>query len=198
MAINGNNYRVTITFTETVLGAASLNKDVYSEYIASRVTGVDVMDEINSLPDAIEKGTTGFHRTADGKPAIFNYVVKGFLKEAASSLARVSGTVKIPAFRKVIDGLVFVSPRLIVIETDEPVGTLERPLRAQTAQGERVALANSETVAAGATATFTLTLLDAKLEDAVRAWLDYGEWKGMGQWRNAGHGTFTYTMERID
>ena len=65
----------------------------------------------------------------------------------------------------------------------------QRPLRASTAQGERVALANSETIPAGSTFTFTINLLDESLEGAVRECLDYAELHGFFQWRNSGKGT---------
>jgi len=189
-------YTVTLTTTEPILGTAPLNKDLYAEYIASRVNDVDVLDEIDSVPDAIEKGTTGFHRDAAGAPILYDYVIKGFFKDAAGMLRRVDGTKssKLTSYKKVIDGLVFARPRTIPIVTTEEVGILERPLRAQTAQGERVALSRSEMIAAGATITFTLDLLSDKLEPAVREWLDYGANRGLGQWRNGGYGTFTYEM----
>jgi hypothetical protein len=101
---------------------------------------------------------------------------------------------KLTSYKKVIDGLVFVRPRTIAIQKVVEVGILERPLRAQTAQGERVALARSEMIGAGARIVFTLELLDSKLEPAVREWLDYGANRGLGQWRNGGYGTFTYEM----
>lgn len=189
-------YTIAITLTEPLLGTAPLNKDLYAEYIASRVNDVDVLDEIDSVPDAIEKATTGFHRDANGAPILYDYVVKGFFKDAAGMLRRVDGTKssKLTSYKKVIDGLVFVRPRTIAIQAAGDVGILERPLRAQTAQGERVALARSEMIGAGARITFTLELLDSKLEPAVREWLDYGANRGLGQWRNGGYGTFTYEM----
>jgi hypothetical protein len=182
--------------TEPLLGTAPLNKELYAEYIASRVNAVDVLDEIDSVPDAIEKGTTGFHRDANGAPILYDYVVKGFFKDAAGMLRRVDGTKssKLTSYKKVIDGLVFVRPRTIAIQEAGEVGILERPLRAQTAQGERVALARSEMIGTGARIVFTLDLLDSKLEPAVREWLDYGASRGLGQWRNGGYGTFTYEM----
>lgn len=190
-------YTVTLTTTEPILGTAPLNKELYAEYIASRINDVDVLDEIDSVPDAIEKGTTGFHRDANGAPILYDYVIKGFFKDAAGMLRRVDGTKssKLTSYKKVIDGLVFARPRTIPIVTTEEVGILERPLRAQTAQGERVALSRSEMIAAGATITFTLDLLSDKLEPAIREWLDYGANRGLGQWRNGGYGTFTYEMK---
>jgi hypothetical protein len=191
-----SKYTITMILTEPLLGTAPLNKELYAEYIASRVNAVDVLDEIDSVPDAIEKGTTGFHRDANGAPILYDYVVKGFFKDAAGMLRRVPDTKssKLTSYKKVIDGLVFVRPRTIAIQKVVEVGILERPLRAQTAQGERVALARSEMIGAGARIVFTLELLDSKLEPAVREWLDYGANRGLGQWRNGGYGTFTYEM----
>jgi hypothetical protein len=191
-----SKYTITLTTTEPILGTAPLNKELYAEYIASRVNDTDVLDEIDSVPDAIEKGTTGFHRDHDGAPILYDYVIKGFFKDAAGMLRRVEGTKssKLTSYKKVVDGLVFVRPRTIPIVTSAEVGILERPLRAQTAQGERVALARSEMIATGATIAFTLELLSDKLEPAIREWLDYGASRGLGQWRNGGYGTFTYEM----
>jgi hypothetical protein len=30
------------------------------------------------------------------------------------------------------------------------------------------------------------------LLDTVREWLDYGQYNGLGQWRNASYGSFTW------
>nr|DAT50795.1 MAG TPA: hypothetical protein [Caudoviricetes sp.] len=43
----------------------------------------------------------------------------------------------------------------------------QRPLRAQTAQGERVSLANSEEIPAGSTCEFEITCMDDAHEKAV-------------------------------
>lgn len=98
----------------------------------------------------------------------------------------------IKAFKKVIDNCIFVYPRAIEINMSGPMGNCQRPLRAQTAQGERVALANSEAVPAGSWIEFTVKCLDDKNAAAVREWMNYGEYKGLGQWRNSGKGRFTW------
>lgn len=79
------------------------------------------------------------------------------------------------------------------------LGVLERPLRAATAQGERVTLARSDTVPAGSTLVFTINVLGGSIsEELLREWLDYGENRGLGQWRNAGYGRFGYTLKKLD
>ena len=95
------------------------------------------------------------------------------------------------AYKKVIDGCIFVEPRQIFIDLrGGKIGNCQRPLRAQTAQGERVALANSESIPAGSRITFIVVVMSDAYEKAVREWLAYGRYTGLGQWRNGGHGRF--------
>lgn len=99
---------------------------------------------------------------------------------------------KIKAFKKEIDGLIFPEPRQIKINFDGDIGNCQRPLRASTAQGERIALANSETIPSGATIEFTVVCLVDSYIDTVKEWLDYGKYRGLGQWRNSGKGRFLW------
>jgi hypothetical protein len=110
-------------------------------------------------------------------------------------LARLKGgneSSKLKAYKKIIDGLIFPMPREIPITFSGEIGICQRPLRAQTAQGERIALAMSEEIPKGATVEFSVKCLDAGLIPAVKEWLDYGDLRGIGQWRNASHGRFTW------
>lgn len=111
-------------------------------------------------------------------------------------LGRVEGTKSksLKAHRKVIDGLIFPQPRKIMLQLppNTAIGGCQRPLRAQTAQGERIALANSETVPAGTVIEFTIELFDEKHEPYIREWISYGAFRGLGQWRNSGKGIFTF------
>ena len=72
----------------------------------------------------------------------------------------------------------------------ETIGECQRPLRASTAQGERIALAHSETVPAGTTQEFDVAILKDDLVPVVLEWFAYGEFHGTGQWRNSGKGRF--------
>ena len=40
----------------------------------------------------------------------------------------------------------------------------------------------------------TIKMLSDEHEKVVREWLDYGELRGLGQWRNSGKGIFTYEI----
>ena len=199
--------KVKLTTTEGMLGTSPFNEEIYRDFIGSKSPdAATVEEEVAALgADAVtEKGMTGFPRDEDGKPFIYDYQIKGFFKDACSMLNRVGGkdengkkkklneSSKLTAFKKIIDGMIFVSPRQIPIDFTGEVQLCQRPLRAQTMQGERVALAISEEVPAGASLTFDITVLDESHLPAIREWLDYGALRGLGQWRNSGKGRFTW------
>lgn len=196
-----NTYKIKFTFTEALLGTVTKDPDIYKAYIASKAALTDnqLAEELATVEKVEEKGWTGFHMV-DGQPILYDYVIKGFFKDACGMLRRVRGTesAKIKAYKKVIDGLVFVTPRQIPLNLNGlEMGTLERPLRAQTAQGERVALARSDTCPPGTTLEFTVNILGVVKEPLLREWLDYGKLRGLGQWRNAGFGRVEYTLTKL-
>ena len=188
-----------LTFTEEVLGTSPNDEDIYRNFIGSKAPDAQtVEEEVAAMgADAVaEKGMTVFARDENGTPCLYDYHVKGHFKDACSMLKKATGSLSkdIKAHKKLIDGLVFVNPRLIPLEIPEgkAMGVCQRPLRAQTAQGERVALAMSESVPAGTTCTIEITCLTDDDIKYVREWLDYGHFRGIGQWRNAGKGAYTW------
>ena len=190
--------KVKLTFLEEVLGTASADKEIHDKFIAANAPDAPSRkEEIEALgvEEVSEKSMTVFPRNADGKPIFWDYQIKGFFKDACGMLRKIpnSASSKIKAYKKEIDGLIFVKEREIPIIFDGEIGSCQRPLRAQTAQGERVALANSETVPAGSTIEFTIQLMCDTHEKAVREWLDYGVFRGIGQWRNSGKGKFEWS-----
>lgn len=203
---------VKATFIEPVLGTWPANPNVAREFIASKSPdAATIEDEVAALgADAVaDKGMTVFPRNEKGEPVLYDYQVKGFFKDSCGMLGRIGGksetgkkkavneSGKITAYKKVIDGLIFVDPRMIPLKFDGEIGDCQRPLRAQTAQGERVSLANSEEIPAGATCEFEVLCMDDSHEKAVLEWLDYGALRGIGQWRNSGKGRFTYTAYEV-
>ena len=194
------NMKVKITLLEDMLGTAPNNKEIYTDYLASKAPeGKNVKDEIDTIdePDGIEemRQMTVFHRNPDtDQPIIFDYLVKGFFKNACSAMREVpkSESSKIKAYKKKIDNLVFVAPRMIDIDMAGEMTICERPLRAQTAQGERVALSCSESIPAGSTMEIEITTLTDDLMNTVIEWLDYGKLNGLGQWHNSGKGRFSW------
>lgn len=195
------NYKIKLTLTEEILGTITKDPEIYAQYIAGKAALTDeaLAEELATVEKVEEKGWTGFHTLPDGTPMIYDYVIKGFFKDACSMLRRASGTgsSKLISFKKVIDGMIFVTPRQIALNTNGgKMGVNERPLRAETAQGPRIALARSDTCPAGTTLEFTVTVLGELPEKTLIEWLDYGSLRGLGQWRNAGYGKFTYEIEK--
>lgn len=191
--------KVKIKFLEEVLGTASANPDIHREYIASKAPDAESIEEevaAIGVDAALEKSMTVFPRNEAGEPIFFDYQIKGFFKDSAGALRKVAGSKcsKVKAYKKEIDGLLFVSPRMIPMELSTPIGSCTRPLRASTAQGERVALATSETVPAGTTIELTITALTKDMFDLAKECLDYGILRGIGQWRNSGKGRFEYEV----
>lgn len=189
--------KVRLTFTESVLGTMANNKDVYSDFIGSKAPDASTLeDEIAAIGvDAVDaKGMTVFPKLDDGTPFLYDYQVRGFFKGTCAFLRMIPDTLsaKVKAYKKTIDGLVFVAERKIPFHDYGFIGNCQRPLRAQTMQGERVSLASSEEIPAGAWVEFTICLLRDSDEPFVREWLDYGAFNGIGQWRNSGHGRFTW------
>ena len=194
--------RYQITLTEPLLGTIPKNRKIFTQYVLSKYPDPDddmdptLQDEKDTqkeqeaatAPDG--SGETGFHTDPDGI-YILDYHFKGFLKEAGNVLKE---TLKISALRSKIDNYVFVNPRYIWLK-ERPDGRLERPLRAQTRQGPRVSLVASDYVDAGTSFEVELILLPGckKLTwDVIEALLDYGKFKGLGQWRNGSYGRFTW------
>ena len=189
--------KVKITFIEPVLGTCPSNEEIYREFIGSKAEdAATVEDEVAALgADAVaEKGMTVFPKDEDGTPFFWDYQIKGFFKGACGFLKKADGYLSkgLKAYKKEIDGLIFPFPRRIRIENYGEIRECQRPLRAQTLQGERVSLAMSEEIPAGATITFEVRCLNAADVELVKEWLDFGELNGIGQWRNSGKGRFTW------
>lgn len=187
--------KVRLTMREEILGTLPGDKEVYRSFIASKAPDQSkVEEEIVSIEEMYEKGITVFPRNSEGKACVFDYLIKGFFKNACNALRDADGTEskKLTAYKKKIDNLVFIEERLIPIQFEGEIGFCERPLRAQTAQGERVALACSEAIPAGAVLEFTIVTLKKEMMNYIIEWLDYGKFNGLGQWHNSGKGKFTW------
>jgi hypothetical protein len=194
--------KVRVTTLEETLGTASANPEIHKEFIASKAPdALNTEEEVAAIgaEEVFEKGMTVFPRV-NGEAIAWDYQWKGFFKDACGALRKVtkSESAKIKAYKKEIDGLIFVGPRAIPIRHEGEITLCQRPLRGQTAQGERIALATSEAIGPGAVMEFEITLLCDSHEKAVREWMDYGRLRGFGQWRNSGKGRFTWELlERV-
>ena len=216
--------RIRIKLIEDLLGTVPLNPEVYAAHIVTK-TRKEIakaslspelkkqyeerldkggVEEKETVPEAEEKGHTGFHQDDDGL-FLYDYLIRGFLKAAASAIKdKVNrGKTKkiIPwAHKAMVDELIFVSPRRIHLGKTEPDGLLERPLRAETAQGPRVALARSDYISAGLEFDFEIHVIDdIKVPKKLLIMLlKYGKEKGLGQFRNGSYGRFMFKMVDIE
>jgi len=197
---------VKMTFTEGLLGTASANPELHEEYIASKSADKAKMkEELASLPseELMDKSMTVFSRDPAGDPFLFDYQIKGYLKETIGAMVdfdpivlQEKPSVKLSkyTYKRYIDKYIFVFPRKIPLRMPEgsTVTTCTRPLRAETMKGERVALATSEEVPKGTELECTIYWRHPKFEECIRDALEYGEWSGIGQWRNSGKGRFVW------
>lgn len=192
--------KVRLTFTEEVLGTANADPEIHSAYIASKFPDAPSKEEevaALGVDEVIQNDMTIFPKLEDGTPFIWDYQIRGYFKEACGMLRRIDKTLsgKLKAYKKQIDGLILIGERKIPININGgAIGDCQRSLRAQTAQGDRIALANSETVPAGSQIEFTVICLNDGDTDIVEEWLAYGIFHGTGQWRNSGKGTFIYEV----
>lgn len=194
--------KVRVTLVEEMLGTSCANPDVHKEFIGSKSKDADkVQEELDALPqeERMEKAVAVFARDETGQPILWDYQVKGFLKDAIGLLLELSdkevrvGKTKLSKFthKRLVDNYVFVSPRKIRLSNG--CGAIcTRPLRADTMKGERVSLASSETVPAGTWFECEITTLAPSLQAMLVDCLNYGALKGIGQWRNSGKGRFTW------
>lgn len=203
MSLVEKELKVKITFFEELLGTASSDPEIHEEFIASKAPdALSVEEEVAAVgvDEVVEKSKTVFPKDENGVPFMWDYQWKGYFKDATKALRKVakSESSKITAYKQVIDKMIFPQPRKIGIHIPEgkEIGSCQRPLRGQTARGEVIALANSETVPEGSYVEFSIGLLDKKHEKWVKELLEYGALGGTGQWRNSGKGRFT--VEYLD
>ena len=191
---------------------------------SGRVAGEDVPDVAEGLiagstGDEAREGTdlavTGFSVSPDGRLHLWDFQLMGFLKAVAQTLE-----LKIPGKRvDAISALTQIQRLTWVYGTgsDDPwerrlwlrrpdgacitepePELMDRPLRAQTAQGERVSIAISEQLHPPVWCEARIVLLRGckvsreQLEDIFA----YGMFQGLGQWRGAGWGRFQATIEQ--
>lgn len=218
-----HRYRCTLYFQTSILGSASSNPDIYRDYIASKAPpGTETDSEVDLLPTSEQpkERPTVFRVKKDlagvEHPILLGYMIKGFFTEACKQLrdcGEPTFSAELTSFKKDIAGKLDICPyplgeefpeserddkRSILIHYDGEIGYNQRPLRADTPQGTRVALTSSQEIGPGAWVEFEIVVLGSRIsENVLREWLTYGEIKGAGQWRNGGHGKFTFELDRL-
>lgn len=87
----GERITVRLTLLEEALGMTPGDPEIYGNWIASKAPEPEVGEEevgVIEGMDAVEDATTCFPRTEDGVPFCWDYQIKGFFKDACSSLRR--------------------------------------------------------------------------------------------------------------
>lgn len=202
--------KVKVTFIEPILATNSGNAAVQEEFIAMKAPDAEkTKEELEALPkeEQIEKASTVFVKDDKGL-FLWDYQWRGYLKEnigALIELGEVTGLSKW-TYKRAVDQCIFVIPRRIHFMREgkhimKPDGSLQRPLRATTMQGDRVALARSEQINAGATMELMIRVFESSNaksnwknvnQELVIMALQRGEMCGHGQWRSGGFGRFTF------
>jgi hypothetical protein len=185
MSVTFDTYRWEFTLIERLLGTVPKHRDVYERFIAKHDPDVGDDELIEDLEDA---GWTSFYRDEDGRPVLFDYQLKGFLKEVGNILKDQLG---IKNLRSHIENTVYVRPRRLVLG-EEVDGDFSRPLRAMTMQGPRVSVRRSDFMEAGRSYTVWLDVLKGSkvTKEVLEAIIDFGKVRGIGQWRNGSYGRF--------
>ena len=191
-----------------LLGGQPASLSVRTDYIASKAPTDELRrEELETFDlDNDTTGVTVFARDKQDRICLMAHQIKGFFKEALKAVSSQAG---IAAVKGKVDTLLFVEPRFIPITRDgaplrEEDEMLERPLRAETRQGPRTALQSSEMLNDPWEVELEMTLVPNKGSGKSNAltWaevelaLQYGAYHGLGQWRNAGYGSFRF--ERVE
>jgi hypothetical protein len=197
-------YEVKLEWLEETLGSQPNSSEIVAEFIASKAPDAATLAEevANSgVEDVFDQQTTVFNRDPDGDLALMDYQLKGMFKDSCGLLRRTTGTrsAGVKAYKKIIDGSIFIYERWIkyILEDGAEIGLCQRPLRASTAQGDRVALASSESLPAGTRCVFHVILMNSTDLPLLEEWLSYGAIHGFSQWRNSGKGSFDYELKDI-
>lgn len=201
---------IQLDFIEPILGSLPADPAIYTKYVASKAPApwqqdeeVETADRVADNKPEMERGLTVFAQDEKGL-FFYDYHIKGFLKEAGNTLKE---TVKVKNLRSKIDNYLFINPRRIYLyRPDGSIVTeeddiLERPLRAQTMQGPRVSLVASERVNLPVSIQFTIEILENEKNiswDIISRLFDYGQYKGLGQWRNGSWGRFKWKRQERD
>ena len=210
---DGQEYEVELEFITSLL-ATKPNKKVYMKWLAGKQ--VEQMEKegkpIDEIRDAVRQIEEGLgHHSGEGDVAetfttfckddkgiyLEAYMLKAFFKNAAWTMKKWGETTNL---RSLVVKYLFVTTPKVYVEMPEGgvIEKCERPIRCQTAQGERISIGISDEVPAGTKLNFKFRVLKGQLGyDLIRALLDYGHYVGIGQWRTGDHGQFKYKIRKV-
>lgn len=194
--VQGNHIPTLAEIKEGVDEADQETKDLIQTLEDDAATSDD------EAPNAQKEIPLTIFLKENGRPYLLSHMFKGLLKSAYRALHRCDGneplakrTHALSAGVQVIDTGIFPQPKKIFLELPEgaQMGYCMRSLRAKTAQGDRIALALSESLPAGTKCHIEFLILSDTWEGILQNWMLYGQLSGIGQWRNSGKGAFIIT-----
>ncbi len=246
---------VEVEWTKSALGTSPNNKEIYSDYIASRSPdAMTIQEEIaaiggdevakkqllvypkgsfifdpekcrywDALSQEIPEEVEANGMAISNHPFYYDYQIRGAFKDSCGLLSRGGASVgpdgkkvgsnlssQLKAYKKVIDGGIFVFPRRIGVnipdtyldddnvtemnsfDSEGNLRVIERPIRISDSNGERTAIASSEMIPVGSSMKFTIGVTSPKYIPVVMEWLDYFSIHGVSGWRNSGLGTLRW------
>ena len=206
--MNIRTYRIRMI--EDLLGTSPLDQELYKNFIQKKkdelitsgklvkappiISGVEeTQEEAEYVKEQEEKGMTGFLFDPQKGLFVFDYWIKGFFKNSANVLKEILGY---RGLKQKVTNFLYVGPRQIFLGKKEADDILERPLRFMSKMGEKVALAASQILLKGLEIDFKVGVIphpEVTLELADFL-LKYGQFMGLGQWRNGGYGRFDVIM----
>jgi len=195
---------IEVTLIEHLLGTISKDEETFTSYIKNRAKGKETLDEFHSpldqegIEEREQKGCTGFHKDEKGE-FVFDYYIQGFLKHVGN-LLKDGEHIKVKNVKSKISDRIFVYPRKIYLDGKRSEKPLERPIKCMTPQGPRVSLKKSDQFEPGTKLKFQI-VCPVKCEikpNHIESILKYGQFHGLGQFRNGGYGRFKYKLLAIE
>lgn len=203
------NIKIRCTLIEPMLGSKSSDVDMFTKYVAIKSKDeVKILEEVELAKNTDTEENESrqvFTRDHDGDIVIFNYQVKGFLKEAGECIRKAvtdedniskGKAKKWGMIKGKIDDFVNVYPRKIKLGKKDPDLLCNRILNGMTMQGKRTTPIESEAIDAGSSFECEIKIIKNSpvKKEMIYEILNYGKIKGFGQWRNAGNGIFFWEL----
>ena len=206
--------RYRITGIEPILGAQPASEAVRTKYLLSKAPQEALEEEsmLATMGGEDDDMTVFLRDTRHNDRLIWGaHTIESYFKDAFASLRFDLGIhaerSKVVKYLKVFDNVRTKRKALPLLRDGEEIFdedcVNERPLRGATMQGERITLKASEQLDDPWTLEFDVVLVPnlptpkskTVTWEAVEMALEYGAYNGLGQWRNAGWGRFTW--ERV-
>jgi hypothetical protein len=156
------------------------------------------------LPEEALPKTTVFLRDDKDQCCLMDYQFMGFMKEAGNTLKSIieyevfskgarSKKKGIKNLRSKLSQFLYIGPRIIHLGRT-PDGIYERPLQTMSMKGPRTCLASSEIINPELSFEIIIGLLPHEELSwvVIEQLLEYGQFKGLGQFRGGGYGRFAF------